>query len=91
MAGVSTPRGTVPERLLALREVSPEPLPAKAPEKLAAVMVPAVKFPEASRLTMVEATFAEVAVLEMLLAAATPELNVFQSVLERYPLVVLLA
>ncbi len=80
---MTTPRGTVPERLLALREVKPNPLPTKAPEKLAAVMVSAVKFPEASRLTIVEAMFAGVAVLDMLLIDATPELNVFQSVLER--------
>ncbi len=47
-------------------------------------MVPAVKLPEViSRLTIVEATFAGVAVLKILLIEAMPELNAFQSVLER--------
>jgi hypothetical protein len=87
----------VPEaRLLALRLVIadpfPESVPAKVPpEKLLAVIVPAEKFPDPSRLTIVEAMFAEVAVLEMLFTEVTPELNVFQSVLDKYPLVLVLA
>ncbi len=55
------------------------------------MIVPAEKFPDASRATIVEATFAEVAVPEMLFTEATPELNVFQSVLDRYPLVLVVA
>jgi hypothetical protein len=58
-----------------------------APESVVAVIVPAVKFPEASRLTIVEATLALVAEL----AIFTPELNVFQSVLDKYPLVLVVA
>jgi hypothetical protein len=87
----------VPEaKLLALRLVTADPLPESVPEKVppekvVAVIVPAVKFPDASRLTIVEATLALVAVLEMLLIEAMPELNVFQSVLDRYPLVLVVA
>ncbi len=55
------------------------------------MIVPPEKFPDASRATIVEATFAEVAVLDMLFTEATPELNVFQSVLDKYPLVLVLA
>jgi hypothetical protein len=90
----NTLRGTVPEaRLLALRLVTADPLPESIPEKdppvnvppenVVAVIVPAEKFPDASRLTIVEATFALVAVLERLFTKATPELNVFQSVLDK--------
>jgi hypothetical protein len=96
----------VPEdKLLALRLVTADPLPENAPEKvppenvppekIVAVIVPAVKFPEASRLTIVEATLALVAVFEILftevLSDAMPELNVFQSVLDKYPLVLVVA
>ncbi len=89
----STFRGTVPEvKLLALRLITADPLPESVPEKVppekvVAVIVPAVKFPEASRLTIVEATLALVALLEMLFTEvfsdAMPELNVFQSVLDK--------
>ncbi len=85
----NTLRGTVPEdRLLALRLVKADPLPEKVPEKVppekvVAVIVPAVKLPDPSRLTIVEATFALVAVLERLFAKAVPELKVFQSVLDK--------
>jgi hypothetical protein len=81
---------TVPEaKLLALRLVTAEPLPESVPEKVppenvVAVIVPAVKLPEASRLTIVETTLALVAVPEILftevLSDAMPELKVFQSV-----------
>ncbi len=79
-----------------MRLVTADPLPESVPEKVppekvVAVIVPAVKFPDASRLTIVEATLALVAVLEMLLIEAMPELNVFQSVLDRYPLVLVVA
>jgi hypothetical protein len=95
-------RGTVPDvKLLALRLVTAAPLPESVPEKIppvnvppekvVAVIVPAEKFPAASRLTIVEATFAAVAVLEILVMEAMPELNVFQSVLDRYPLVLVVA
>ncbi len=82
--------------MLALRLVTADPLPESVPEKVppekvVAVIVPAVKFPDASRLTIVEATLALVAVLEMLLIEAMPELNVFQSVLDKYPLVLVVA
>jgi hypothetical protein len=93
----NTPRGTVPDiKLLALRLVTADPLPEKVPEKVppekfVAVIVPAVKFPAASRLTIVEGTFALVAVLEIPLMEAMPALNVFQSVLDKYPLVLVVA
>jgi hypothetical protein len=48
---------------------------------------PALKFPDGSRLIIVEATLALVAVL----ARLNPELNVFQSVLDKYPLVLVVA
>ncbi len=90
----STLRGTVPDvKLLALRLVIADPLPDSVPEKVppvnvppenvVAVIIPAVKFPDPSRLTIVEATFALVAVFEILLMEAIPELNVFQSVLDK--------
>jgi hypothetical protein len=81
----NTLRGTVPDvKLLALRLVKADPLPEWVPEKVppekvVAVIVPAVKLPDPSRLTIVEATFA----LEILFTKATPELNVFQSVLDK--------
>jgi hypothetical protein len=87
----------VPEaKLPALRFVKADPFPECVPanvppEKIVAVIVPAEKFPEASRLTIVEATLALVAVLEMLFTEAMPELKVFQSVLDRYPLVLVVA
>jgi hypothetical protein len=88
-----TLNGTVPEdKLLALRLVTEPPLPEKVPpEKVVAVIVPAEKFPDASLLTIVEATFAEVAVLEILFTEAMLELKVFQSVLDKYPLVLVVA
>ncbi len=60
--------------MLALRLVTADPLPEKVPEKVppenvVAVIVPAVKFPDASRLTIVEATLRFVA----LFAALAPE------------------
>jgi hypothetical protein len=68
--------------LLALRLVTAEPLPEKVPEKVppkkfVAVIVPAVKFPAASRLTIDEAAFPFVALFavfapEATLAAETP-------------------
>ncbi len=93
----NTQSGNVPEaKLLALRLVTADPLPESVPEnvppeKVVAVIVPAVKLPEASRLTIVEAMFALVAVLEMLFTEAIPELIVFQSVLDKYPLVLVVA
>ncbi len=71
----NTLRGIVPDvKLLALRLVTADPLPESVPEKVppekvVAVIVPAVKFPDASRLTIVEAPFAFVA----LFAALAPE------------------
>ncbi len=87
-------------KLLAFKPVIADPLPEKVPENVAekvppekvpAVIVPAVKLPDPSRLTRVEATLALVAVLVALEARVIAELNVFQSVLDRKPLVVLLA
>jgi hypothetical protein len=93
VAGGNTLKGTLPVvKLLAFKPVIADPLPAKVPEnvaeevppeKVVAVIVPAVKFPDPSRLTIVEATLALVAVLVALEARDIAELNVFQSVLDK--------
>jgi hypothetical protein len=58
--------------LLAFRLVTADPLPEKVPpEKVVAVIVPAEKFPDASRFTIVEATFKLVALLAVVAPEAT--------------------